>query len=141
MTPQPAVQKGETGRGSAVPDALQAVAEATFHREIDGGKRFHVGTTMQAMDLFIGPVIERDGGYCYETFTLSEGLRISFRYRRVEEARYDRRVLIAESAANPRCRVRECETLAEFEAAAARARAESEAAAGGLAPERRGTAV
>lgn len=74
---------------------------------------------MQAMDLFIGPVIERNGGYCYETFTRSDGLRTSFRYGRVEEARYDRRVLTAEHAANPRYRIHECETLAEFEAAVA----------------------
>src|SRR5579884_3150681 len=74
---------------------------------------FCVGMAMQVMELFIGPVIERDGGYCYQTFTLSEGLRTSFRYRRVEEARYDRRALIAECAANPCCRVREYEAVAK----------------------------
>jgi hypothetical protein len=74
---------------------------------------------MLAMDLFIGPVIARDGGYCYDTFTPCDGLRTSFRYRRVEEARHDRRVLIAEYASNPRYRIRECETLAEFENAVA----------------------
>src|SRR5579875_3698559 len=75
---------------------------------------FCVGMAMQVMELFIGPVIERDGGYCYQTFTLSEGLRTSFRYRR--------RALIAECAANPCCRVREYETVAEFEEAVAKAR-------------------
>ncbi|HJU15615.1 MAG TPA: hypothetical protein VJ770_04025 [Stellaceae bacterium] len=87
------------------------------------------------MQLFIGPLIERDGGYCYETFTVSDGIRTSFRYRRVEEARYDRRVLIAESVSNPRCSVCECETLAEFEDAVTRVRAEAET--GALAHERR----
>ncbi|HZU91556.1 MAG TPA: hypothetical protein VE993_20055 [Stellaceae bacterium] len=77
---------------------------------------------MQTTELFIGPLIERNGGYCYQTFTLRDGLRTSFRYRRVEEARYDRRALIAESAANPRYAVRECETLAEFEEIVAKAR-------------------
>lgn len=74
---------------------------------------------MLVMDLFIGPVIERDGGYCYETFTLSDGRRTSFRYRRVEEARHDRRVLLAEYASNPRYLIHECETLAGFEEAVA----------------------
>jgi hypothetical protein len=87
--------------------------------------------TMQITELLIGPIIGRNGGYCYETFTLSDGIRSSFRYPRVEEARYDRRVLIAESAANQRCVVHECETLGEFEEAVERARAEGEAAAGG----------
>ena len=81
---------------------------------------------MQVMELLIGPLIERDSGYCYETFTLSDGLRTSFRYRRVEQARYDRKVLIAESTGNPRCRVRECETLAEFKEAVAEACAAAE---------------
>jgi hypothetical protein len=84
---------------------------------------------MKTLELLIGPVIERGGGYCYETFTLAEGLRTSFRYRRVEEARYDRKVLIAESAANPRCILRECDTLAEFKEAAAKARAATESGA------------
>lgn len=88
---------------------------------------------MQGTELFIGPVIGRNGGYCYETFTLADGIRGSFRYRRVEEARYDRRVLIAEAAANPRCVVRAYETLAQFEEAVAQARAEAE----GGAPERK----
>jgi hypothetical protein len=80
---------------------------------------------MQVTELLIGPLIERGGGYCYEMFTPCDGLRTSFRYRRIEQARYDRRVLIAESVANPRYAVRECETLAEFEEAVAKARAEA----------------
>lgn len=90
---------------------------------------------MQAMDLFIGPVIERDGGYCYETFTLADGIRTSFRYRRVEEARYDRKVLIAEYASDPRRLIHEHDTLAEFAESVARTRADAEAA-GAVAHER-----
>lgn len=66
------------------------------------------------MDLLIGPLLERHGGYGYDTFTLAEGLRSSFRYRRVEEARYDQRALIAESERDPRCKIRICDTLSEF---------------------------
>ena len=48
-------------------------------------------------DLYVGPLIERGGRFSYDTFSLVEGLRSSFRYRRVEEARYDRRVMVAEA--------------------------------------------
>lgn len=66
------------------------------------------------MDLLVGPILERKGGYGYDIFTLTEGLRSSFRYRRVEQARYDQRALIAESERDSRCHVRMCETLSEF---------------------------
>jgi hypothetical protein len=69
---------------------------------------------MSAMDLLVGPILEREGGYSYDIFTLSEGLRSSFRYRRIEEARYDQRAFVAESESDPRWRVRVCETLSEF---------------------------
>lgn len=84
---------------------------------------------MRTMDLFIGPVIMRGGGYCYATFTEADGVRASFRYRRVEEAIYDRKVLIVEYASNPRYLIRECETLAEFEEAVAGAGADDPAGA------------
>jgi hypothetical protein len=74
------------------------------------------------MDLLVGPILERKGGYSYDIFTLPEGLRSSFRYRRVEEARYDQRALIAESERDSRCRVRMCETLSEFNEAIEAAR-------------------
>jgi hypothetical protein len=66
------------------------------------------------MDLLVGPILERKGGYGYDIFTLSEGLRSSFRYRRVEQARYDQRALIAESERDSRWHIRLCETLSEF---------------------------
>lgn len=91
---------------------------------------------MQTMNLFIGPVIERNSGYCYETFTRADGIRASFRYRRVEEAIHDRKVLIAEYAPNPRYLIRECETLAEFGEAVTREGAGDEPCAAGLASER-----
>jgi hypothetical protein len=74
------------------------------------------------MDLLIGPLLERKGGYGYDIFTLTEGLRSSFRYRRVEEARYDQRALIAESERDARCNIRMCETLIEFNEAIEAAR-------------------
>src|ERR1700728_3640141 len=67
------------------------------------------------MDLLIGPLIERDGSFGYDTFTAAEGLRPSFRYRPLEQARYDQRAMIAESQRDERYEVVVCETLGEFE--------------------------
>ncbi len=67
-------------------------------------------------DLYIGPVIERSGDFGYETFSVAEGARGSFRYRRVEQALHDRRSIIAEAESNPQWRVHVCETVAEFDA-------------------------
>jgi len=66
-------------------------------------------------DLYIGPLIERNGKFSYETFSLTEGLRSSFGYPRVEEARYDRRAMVAEAASGQHSHVHVSETLAEFE--------------------------
>jgi hypothetical protein len=67
-----------------------------------------------AMELLIGPLIERNGGYSYDTFTREEGLRSSFRYLRLDAARYDQRALVAEAKRDPHRAVRVCETLTEF---------------------------
>jgi hypothetical protein len=67
------------------------------------------------MELLIGPLLERNGGYSYDTFTRAEGLRRSFRYPRVDAARYDQRALAAEARRDPRYKVRICETQSEFE--------------------------
>jgi hypothetical protein len=67
------------------------------------------------MEMLIGPLLERNGGYSYDTFTLADGSRSSFRYSRVEAARYDQRALIAETRREPGCNVRICETKHEFD--------------------------
>ena len=66
-------------------------------------------------DLYIGPLIERSGKFAYDTFSQADGLRSSFRYPRIEQARYDRRAMIAELRFDPRIDVHVCDTLAEFE--------------------------
>ena len=70
---------------------------------------------MIEMELLIGPLLERNGGYSYDTFTRAEGLRRSFRYPRLDAARYDQRALLAEARRDSRCEVRICETQSEFE--------------------------
>lgn len=67
------------------------------------------------MEMLIGPLIQRNGGYVYDTFTLAEGVRSSFRYPRLDAARYDQRALIAEANRDPHCTVRICETQTDFE--------------------------
>lgn len=81
------------------------------------------------MELLIGPLLERNGGYSYDTFTRAEGLRRSFRYPRIDAARYDQRALVAEARRDPRCNVRICETQGEFETLVDAATAENPAAA------------
>ena len=67
------------------------------------------------MEMLIGPLVQRNGGYVYDTFTLTEGVRSSFRYPRLDAARYDQRALIAEANRDPHCTVRICETQTDFE--------------------------
>jgi hypothetical protein len=67
------------------------------------------------MELFIGPLLERNGGYSYDIFSRAEGLRRSFRYLRIDAARYDQRALAAEARRDSHCAVRICETQSEFE--------------------------
>jgi hypothetical protein len=69
---------------------------------------------MRQSELLIGPLIERAGKFCYDVFTADEGLKSSFGYRRIEQARHDRRTLIAEARRDPRRKIRVCETLKEF---------------------------
>ena len=69
---------------------------------------------MTPSDLLVGPLIERGGRFCYDMFNPEDGLKSSFLYRRIEEARYDRRSLLAEVRRDKRRKVRVCETLKEF---------------------------
>ena len=84
---------------------------------------------MIEMELLIGPLLERNGGYSYDTFTRAEGLRRSFRYSRVDAARYDQRALAAEARRDSRWKVRICETQSEFEQLVGTVNAESAVAA------------
>ncbi|HEV7995832.1 MAG TPA: hypothetical protein VGP52_06210 [Stellaceae bacterium] len=71
------------------------------------------GEIMRAI-LYVGPVLESSGRFSYDTFSLGEGRRSSFRYQRVEQARHDRNAMVAEAEANPNISVQICETAAEF---------------------------
>jgi hypothetical protein len=69
---------------------------------------------MTGDELIIGPLIERGGRFYYDIFAAEDGLRSSFGYPRIEEARHDRRSFMGEVARDPRRKVRLCETLNEF---------------------------
>jgi hypothetical protein len=69
---------------------------------------------MTTDELLIGPLIERGGKFYYDIFTADHVLTSSFGYRRIEQARHDRRSFFAEAARDPRRKVRQCETLIEF---------------------------
>jgi hypothetical protein len=72
------------------------------------------------VELYIGPLVERDGKFAYDVYSSEDGLRSSFRYPRIEQARHDRRTMIAEMRSIDRHRIEVCETLAEFERLRAR---------------------
>jgi|SRR5689334_5823188 hypothetical protein len=90
------------------------------------------GGAVIEMELLVGPLLQRNGGYSYDTFTSAEGLRHSFRYLRIEAARYDQRALVAEARRDPRWSIHTCETQSEFE------RLVREADAEGAIPRERG---
>jgi hypothetical protein len=90
---------------------------------------------MMTTDLYIGPLLERSGKFSYDTFSVGEGFRHSFRYPRIEQARHDQRAMIAEAAADPRVSVHICETVSEFEERTAGAPAEATIPKGGRAEE------
>lgn len=128
----------EAGMGGSKPLSNGPQAMKKGNLPANGGRDWlsYWNDDMEIIDLFIGPVIERNGGYCYETFTRADGIRASFRYRRVEQAIHDRKVLLAEYASNPRTLIHECETLAEFGEAMREAHADDDACAPGLTGER-----
>ena len=69
------------------------------------------------MSAVVGPVVVREGGYAFDVWTPEGGLSRSFRYRRVEEAHYARRVETRVRAGRNDAVL--CETVDEFDAALA----------------------
>ena len=67
------------------------------------------------MHIVIGPVLTRGGGYAFDAWSVEDGLRRGYTYRRIEDAHYARKSEI-------RCRRGEgrldnmvaCNTLDEF---------------------------
>ena len=47
-----------------------------------------------AMEIVVGPVVTRKGGYAFDCWTPQEGLSLGYAYGRVEDAHYARNVEI-----------------------------------------------
>jgi hypothetical protein len=62
------------------------------------------------IDALVGPVLKRDGGYAFDTWTSREGLLYGHPYRRIEDAIYARRATVAGDASG----LIACSTLDEF---------------------------
>ena len=78
------------------------------------------------MNAVVGPVLIREGGYSFDTWTPERGLRPSFRYSRAEDAYYARRVEIRDFARPDVGAIVGCDTVDEFVAALALRRAPAE---------------
>jgi len=72
------------------------------------------------MHVVVGPIVTRDGGFAFDSWTPQNGLSRGYSYRRIEDAHYARKVEIrscAESVAGPMVA---CSTLDEFISALAK---------------------
>ena len=66
------------------------------------------------MQIFIGPVLTREGGYAFDCWTPEEGLQRSFTYRRVEDAHHARQFDIRCRENDRTDRMVACNTVDEF---------------------------
>jgi len=66
------------------------------------------------MQIFIGPVLTRDRGYAFDSWTSEEGLRRGYIYRIIEDAHYARKFDIRLSGKNASHRTVACNTVDEF---------------------------
>jgi hypothetical protein len=64
------------------------------------------------MEMIIGPILKRAGGYVFDTWNVREGLNPCFSYRRIEDAAYARNVTIRTGHSSLSAIV--CHTLDEF---------------------------
>jgi hypothetical protein len=62
----------------------------------------------------VGPVVTRDGGFAYDSWTRERGLSRGYSYRRIEDAHYARKAQIRSGAGNVASPTVTCSTLDEF---------------------------
>jgi hypothetical protein len=67
-----------------------------------------------AINVVVGPVLARAGGYVYETWTPQQGLCGSFVYPRIDNAYYARAVEIAQFQRRSPRQAKICDTIDEF---------------------------
>jgi len=67
-----------------------------------------------AMQIIVGPVLTRKGGYAFDCWTPEEGLSCGYTYGRIEDAHYARKVEISSRARSFAGPMVACSTLDEF---------------------------
>jgi hypothetical protein len=67
----------------------------------------------------VGPIVTREGGYAFDSWTLEEGLSRGFSYRRIEDAHYARKIEIKSRAKQYSSPLVACGTVDEFTSALA----------------------
>ena len=71
------------------------------------------------MHAVVGPVVTREGGYAFDSWTPEEGLNRGYSYRRIEDAHYARKVEIRSRAQGFAGPMVACSTIEEFTSALA----------------------
>jgi len=66
------------------------------------------------MHVVVGPIVTRDGGFAFDSWTPDQGLSRGYSYRRIEDAHYARKVEIKSRARSFAGPMVACSTLDEF---------------------------
>jgi hypothetical protein len=66
------------------------------------------------MDIVIGPILKRAGGYVFDTWNALDGLSQGYPYRRIEDANYARNATIRTGGSKADLPAIVCQTLDEF---------------------------
>jgi hypothetical protein len=72
------------------------------------------------MQVIVGPIVTRDGGFAFDSWTPAGGFSRGYSYRRVEDAHYARRIEIKSGAGQFLGRTVACSTIDEFTSALAK---------------------
>jgi hypothetical protein len=67
-----------------------------------------------AMQIIVGPVLTRKGGYAFDCWTPEEGLSRGYTYDRIEDAHYARKVEIRDSKKGDSDHTIACTTVDDF---------------------------
>ncbi len=66
------------------------------------------------MHVVVGPIVTRDGGFAFDSWTAENGLSRGYSYRRIEDAHYARKMEIRSGVGSVARPMVACGTLDEF---------------------------
>ncbi|MGB9649292.1 MAG: hypothetical protein WA709_32630 [Stellaceae bacterium] len=66
------------------------------------------------MHVVVGPIVTRNGGFAFDSWTPGHGLSRGYSYRRIEDAHYARKMEIRSGAGSVAGPMVACSTLDEF---------------------------